>query len=394
MCRLLRPGGTVLVEGLSENEYQSISQHIIARKGANVIGSFIGNNVLQAVANGPNSGMLDFEYMITHKPSFDQFDEGLEAMRNGTALEVILYPWGLPWGIVTDSRKGEDMELVIGVVDSARSAEIMSNVFMNGSPAVKRLLFPKKMRKSDAGLPSSTAQNFMRTAKNRSTAPEVQAVVVTTWDPAHAQYVLASIKAGKYVFCEKPLATEAAECEKILAAEQVFGRKIVQVGLMRRYDPGYTELKKTIEEGKIGQPLIVHACHRNMTHAATMTSEMSIKNSGVHEIDVLRWLLDDEYVSGQVVLPRQSRISGQRGAAGSADHDAENKKGICIDVEISQSSGYGYDIQCEVVGDLGTARPPDPPGVITKTDCSRAAGIMPGWETRFVGAYNIEMQDC
>ena len=51
------------------------SQHIIARKGVNVIGSFIGNNVLQAVANGLNSGMLDFEYMITHKLSFDQFDE-------------------------------------------------------------------------------------------------------------------------------------------------------------------------------------------------------------------------------------------------------------------------------------------------------------------------------
>lgn len=224
-------------------------------------------------------------------------------------------------------------------------------------------------------------------------SPEVQAVVVTTWDPAHAQYVLASIKAGKYVFCEKPLATEAAECEKILAAEQAFGRKIVQVGFMRRYDPGYTELKKTIGEGKIGQPLIVHACHRNMTHAATMTSEMSIKNSGVHEIDVLRWLLDDEYVSGQVVLPRQSRISAKEGLQDPQIMMLRTKQGICIDVEISQSSGYGYDIQCEVVGDLGTARLPDPPRVITKTDCSRAAGIMPGWETRFVEAYNIEMQD-
>ena len=62
-------------------------------------------------------------------------------------------------------------------------------------------------------------------------------------------------------------------------------------------------------------------------------------------------------------------------------------------MEISQSSGYGYDIQCEVVGDLGTARLPDPPRVVTKTNCTRAAGIMPGWETRFIEAYNIELQD-
>ncbi len=69
------------------------------------------------------------------------------------------------------------------------------------------------------------------------------------------------------------------------------------------------------------------------------------------------------------------------------------ESGICIDVEISQSSGYGYDIQCEVIGDLGTARLPDPPKVITKTNCSRAAGIDPGWETRFVEAYNVELQE-
>lgn len=144
-------------------------------------------------------------------------------------------------------------------------------------------------------------------------SPEVQAVMVTTWDPAHAQYVLAAIRAGKYVFCEKPLATEVSECETILAEEQKFGKRIVQVGFMRRYDPGYVEMKQAIEDGKIGLPLIVHACHRNMNHAATMTSEMSIKNSGVHEIDIFRWLLDDEYVSGQVVLPRQSRISAGEG---------------------------------------------------------------------------------
>lgn len=224
-------------------------------------------------------------------------------------------------------------------------------------------------------------------------SPEVQAVMVTTWDPAHAQYVMASIRAGKPVFCEKPLATEVEACEEILRAEQALGRRVVQVGFMRRYDPGYAELKKTIQEGKIGQPMMVHACHRNMSHAATMTSGMSIKNSGVHEIDVLRWLLDDEYVSGQVVLPRQSRISAEEGLQDPQIMMLRTKEGICIDVEISQSSGYGYDIQCEVVGDLGTARLPDPPSVITKTNCARTTAIMPDWQNRFVEAYQIELQD-
>jgi myo-inositol 2-dehydrogenase/D-chiro-inositol 1-dehydrogenase len=222
---------------------------------------------------------------------------------------------------------------------------------------------------------------------------EVEAVVVTTWDPAHAQYVIASIRAGKPVFCEKPLATEVHECEEIVAAEQAFGKRIIQVGFMRRFDPGYVELKEIIDSGKIGLPLMVHACHRNMEHATTMTSDMSIKGSGVHEIDIFRWLLDDEYVLGQVVLPRQSRISAEEGLQDPQIIMLRTKKGICIDVEISQSSGYGYDVQCEVVGDYGTAAFPDPASVRTKTECKKATSITPGWQTRFVEAYDIQMQD-
>ena len=223
--------------------------------------------------------------------------------------------------------------------------------------------------------------------------PEVDAIVVTSWDETHAKYVLASIQAGKYVFCEKPLATVVEECEEILQAEMAFGKKVVTVGFQRRYDPGYVALKEVIKSGKIGVPLMVHACHRNMTHAATMTSDMSIKNSGIHEIDILRWLLEDDYVEGQVILPRQSSISAEEGLQDPQIMLLRTKLGIAIDVEISQSSGYGYDIQCEVVGDLGTAKLPDPTAIETRTNCSCAFDIMPGWETRFVEAYAIELQD-
>jgi len=161
---------------------------------------------------------------------------------------------------------------------------------------------------------------------------------------------------------------------------------------MRRFDPGYVSMKETIKSGRIGLPMIAHACHRNLDHASDMTSEMSIKNSGIHEIDIFRWLFDTDYVSCQVVLPRQSRISAKEGLQDPQIMMLRTKEGICIDVEISQSSGYGYDIQCEVVGDLGTVRLPDPPEVITRIDCTRAYGIMPSWKTRFTDAYDIEFR--
>ena len=60
--------------------------------------------------------------------------------------------------------------------------------------------------------------------------PQVDAVVVASWGPTHEQYVLAGIAAGKPVFCEKPLATTAGACERVLAAETAAGRRLVQVG--------------------------------------------------------------------------------------------------------------------------------------------------------------------
>ena len=63
-----------------------------------------------------------------------------------------------------------------------------------------------------------------QTGEELIAAPEVQAVVITSSDPSHAGYVLESLKYGKYVFCEKPLAQNAADCEKIIAAEVAHGK--------------------------------------------------------------------------------------------------------------------------------------------------------------------------
>ena len=72
---------------------------------------------------------------------------------------------------------------------------------------------------------------------------DVDAVLVTSWGPTHEEYVLASIAAGKPVFCEKPLATTQEACLRIIDAEVAVGRRLVQVGYMRRYDPAYRALK-------------------------------------------------------------------------------------------------------------------------------------------------------
>lgn len=138
---------------------------------------------------------------------------------------------------------------------------------------------------------------------------EVDAVIVTSWGPTHEEYVLAAIEANKPVFCEKPLATTAEGCIRIVEAEMKKGKLLVQVGYMRRYDSGYRALKQVLDEGQVGEPLIIHAAHRNQTVPDTYTGDMSIVDTFIHEIDVHRWLLNDEYVSVQVIAPKKNAAS-------------------------------------------------------------------------------------
>lgn len=219
----------------------------------------------------------------------------------------------------------------------------------------------------------------------------VDAVLVTSWGATHEQYVLAAIAAGKPVFCEKPLATTAKGALRIVEAEVAFGRRLVQVGFMRRYDAGYRMLKKAVES-EIGPPLMVHAAHRNPTVPEQYVTAMAIHDTLIHEIDVLRWLLDDDYVSAQVVFPRKTRHAHAK-VEDPQIVLLETKKGIRIDVEIFVNCQYGYDIQCQVVGEDGLANLPEPMAVVMRKDAKLQNPILTDWKERFLDSYDIELQD-
>lgn len=222
-------------------------------------------------------------------------------------------------------------------------------------------------------------------------AKEVDAVLVTSWGPSHEEFVLAAIAAGKYVFCEKPLAVTAEGCKRIVDAEAAKGKRLVQVGFMRPYDQGYRALKDVITRGEIGEPLMLHCAHRNPRVGENYTTNMAITDTLIHEIDVLRWLLDDDYVSVQVIFPRKAKHA----KAHLKDPQVvlfETAKGTRIDVEIFVNCQYGYDIQCEVVGDTGIAKLPEPSSVLMRSQARLSHEILTDWKDRFIDAYDVELQ--
>ncbi|BFM07641.1 Gfo/Idh/MocA family protein [Halioxenophilus aromaticivorans] len=220
----------------------------------------------------------------------------------------------------------------------------------------------------------------------------VDAVLVTSWGPTHEEFVLSAIAAGKPVFCEKPLATTAEGCKRIVDAEIATGKRLVQVGFMRPYDSGYQLLKNALTIGEIGDPLMVHCAHRNPEVPESYVTPMAIQDTLIHELDVLRWLLDDDYVSAQVIYPRRTRFTHSK----LADPQIvllETKRGIRIDVEVFVNCKYGYDIQCSVVGELGVLNLPEPQSLLVRKEASLATNILTDWKQRFIKAYDVELQE-
>jgi myo-inositol 2-dehydrogenase/D-chiro-inositol 1-dehydrogenase len=229
--------------------------------------------------------------------------------------------------------------------------------------------------------------------------PEVDAVVIATPGQFHEAQALACIERGIPVLCEKPLTMDADSSLAVVRAEDEFaartGRRLVQVGFMRRFDPEYAQLRLVIASGDIGEPLVVHCVHRNAAVPPHFTSEMMITDSVVHEVDVARFLLDEEIAAVTVLRPKATRHA----VAGQSDPLLvffEMTSGRIVDVECFVSTGVAYEVRTEVVAEDGSAMIGLDLGIVRQGAGTRGAirstGIAPDFRERFARAYDIEVQ--
>jgi myo-inositol 2-dehydrogenase/D-chiro-inositol 1-dehydrogenase len=221
--------------------------------------------------------------------------------------------------------------------------------------------------------------------------PDVEAVLIASPGDLHAEQVLACLAAGKPVLCEKPLATTTRDAVRVLDAEVAAGRRLVQVGFMRRYDLGYAAVKRAMTDGTIGEPLLAHAVHRNPTVPDGFVGEMSLTDSVVHEFDVFRWLFDAEIMAVTVIPVRQSPLA----APHLRDPQIvviELTGGEVVTIESFVNCQYGYDVRCEIVGSLGTVSLDNPRTTIVIGRARRSESVPADWRVRFGTAYLAELQ--
>lgn len=192
--------------------------------------------------------------------------------------------------------------------------------------------------------------------------PEVDAVLVTTPNSLHLPDVLAAVKAGKHVLCEKPMAMNAAECRQMVEAAQDRG-VLLGVAHVFRFDSSVQHFRSLISEGVIGRPLFARSEFsflaspehpRKWLYDSTVAGAGPIFDIGVHCIDTLRFILNDEVVRVSAIGQPDER-SGDVEAA--AVLTLEFSRGTIATVLVSYRADYRTPL--EVIGDKATVAAAD-----------------------------------
>ncbi|MFI2760420.1 Gfo/Idh/MocA family protein [Streptomyces echinatus] len=222
-------------------------------------------------------------------------------------------------------------------------------------------------------------------------APGVAAVLVASPGPAHEEALLAAFRRGLPVLCEKPMVPDSAGALRVVEAEARLGRRLAQIGFMRRYDTEYRRLKALLDEGALGRPLMLHCTHRNVSSPGHFTSAMLVNSSVSHEIDAARWLLGQELTAVTVLRPAPSG-GAPEGLLDPQFVLFETDGGALVDVEVFVNCGFGYQVRCEAVCEKGSARIGDGHTMVVTTAGGAREDVAQDYLVRFADAYDREVQ--
>ncbi|MEZ4867160.1 MAG: Gfo/Idh/MocA family oxidoreductase [Caldilineaceae bacterium] len=221
--------------------------------------------------------------------------------------------------------------------------------------------------------------------------PDVEAVLIAAPDRFHASLARACIAAGKPVLCEKPLATSAAEAYQVIEAEANGGRRLVQLGFMREYDPAHVKVNQIMASGALGQLIAFHGTHINPSPDQPRTIGDVITNSVVHDIHSARWMVGDEiasvytnYVPSHPDRPETARL---------VMIQLQFRNGAIGYIECNADGGYGYEVDVKLTGATGSVQTNSLHSAVVRQSNQRSQWVEEDWLQRFHQAYIIEARE-
>lgn len=224
----------------------------------------------------------------------------------------------------------------------------------------------------------------------------VDAVIITTPTPTHAEVVEAAARAGKAIFVEKPIAESLEAGRRVVQAIEKHGVPC-QVGFQRRYDPAYQRAKAMIEQGALGRLEGIRLVGRD-PHLPSLeflkTSGGLLVDMGIHDLDSARFLLGEVLEVAAIGGALAEPALREYGLFDTAVATLRFENGAVGTLEVALRTAYGYDIRCEVLGEKGRIHIEyDRRPQLTLHDAQGGHFDRPrNFEQRFAEAYRAELE--
>ncbi|WP_026575815.1 Gfo/Idh/MocA family oxidoreductase [Bacillus sp. UNC438CL73TsuS30] len=234
---------------------------------------------------------------------------------------------------------------------------------------------------------------------------ELDAIFIASPSGFHCEQIEKALKAGFHVFSEKPLGLYLDEAMRVQEVVNNHKDQVFMLGFMRRYDKSYAYAKKKIEEGKIGEPLLIRcygldpakAIDGFMQFAKNNYSGGLFLDMAIHDLDLARWYLNSEAkqvwaIGGAYAYPEIAELNDAETGAALVKF-GNNKMGIFV---ASRNCAHGYHIETEIIGTKGTLRigtVPEKNQVTVFDETGAVKECSDGFLERFEQAYLSEAEE-
>ncbi|MFH0881926.1 MAG: inositol 2-dehydrogenase [bacterium] len=245
-------------------------------------------------------------------------------------------------------------QITLGIVGAGRIGKLHTeNLIRIPNIRVKRIADPY----IDETWAVSHGLDWSKQPEDVFADAEIDAVLILSPSPLHADHIIQAARANKHIFCEKPIALNPERIREALAEVSKAGVKL-QIGFNRRFDPNFRRIKEDVDAGKIGQVYYIRITARDPAPPSTEY----IRDSGgmfldmtIHDFDMVRYLSSSEveevFAAGAVLA---DRAFAEVGDVDTAITTIRLKNGALAVIDNSRKAVYGYDQRIEVFGSKGS----------------------------------------
>jgi myo-inositol 2-dehydrogenase/D-chiro-inositol 1-dehydrogenase len=252
-------------------------------------------------------------------------------------------------------------QISIGIIGGGRIGKVHAMGIIQKVPSAKVVALADPMMNADlkAWCASMRIEETYSDSQKIIEHPDLDAVLICSPTDTHADLIVAAARAGKHVFCEKPVDSDLKRINETMDVVRSCGITF-QIGFNRRFDHNFSALRKSVSDGKIGEPQIIKIASRDPAPPPISYVKVSgglYLDMMIHDFDMVRYLSGSEvvevYASGAVLV---DPAIGEAGDVDTAIVTLKLESGALAVIDNSRKAVYGYDQRAEVFGSKGCAK--------------------------------------